>query len=121
MALTIVWIGLIIRRLRLIPDITSVAYTENVGNAEIDGMEINAIYALNDSTKVNFYLNKMDPKLSNDYYYVSGELGANAGNRLASMPELSYYLSLDKDLVFMGKPAFISFRLLIHRRSLYLI
>jgi outer membrane receptor protein involved in Fe transport len=90
-------------------DITSVAYTENVGNAEIDGMEINAIYALNDSTKVNFYLNKMDPKLSNDYYYVSGELGANAGNRLASMPELSYYLSLDKDLVFMGRPAFISF------------
>ena len=40
-------------------DITSVAYTENVGNAEIDGMEINAIYALNDSTKVNFYLNKI--------------------------------------------------------------
>jgi hypothetical protein len=51
----------------------------------------------------------MDPKLSNDYYYVSGELGANAGNRLASMPKISYYLSVDKDLVFMGRPAFMSF------------
>ena len=90
-------------------DITSVAYTENVGNADIDGFEINTIYALNNTTKVNFYLNKMDPKLSNDYYYVSGELGANAGNRLASMPKISYYLSVDKDLVFMGRPAFISF------------
>ena len=90
-------------------DITSVAYTENVGNAEITGLELNALYSLNDTTSLNFYMNKMDPKLSEDYYYVSGELGANSGNRLANMPKLSYYMSLEKDLTFMGKPAFIIF------------
>jgi outer membrane receptor protein involved in Fe transport len=88
-------------------DITSVAYTENVGNAEINGFELNALYAFNDSTDISFYINRMDPKLSDDYYYVSGELGANAGNRLAGMPKLSYYMSLDKDLTLMGKPAFL--------------
>jgi outer membrane receptor protein involved in Fe transport len=88
-------------------DITSVAYTENVGNAEIDGFELNASYAVNDTTDVSFYINRMDPRLSDDYYYVSGELGANAGNRLASMPKLSYYMSLDKDFTLMGKPAFL--------------
>ena len=88
-------------------DITSVAYTENVGNAEINGFELNAMYAFNDSTDISFYINRMDPKLSDDYYYVSGELGANAGNRLAGMPKLSYYMSLDKDLTLMGKPAFL--------------
>ena len=90
-------------------DITSVAYTENVGNAEITGLELNALYSLNSTTSLNFYMNKMDPKLSEDYYYVSGELGANSGNRLANMPKLSYYMSLEKDLTFMGKPAFIIF------------
>ena len=88
-------------------DITSVAYTENVGNAEINGFELNALYAFNDSTDFSFYINRMDPKLSDDYYYVSGELGANAGNRLAGMPKLSYYMSLDKDFTLMGKPAFL--------------
>jgi outer membrane receptor protein involved in Fe transport len=88
-------------------DITSVAYTENVGNAEIDGFELNASYAINDTTDISFYINRMDPRLSDDYYYVSGELGANAGNRLASMPKLSYYMSLDKDFTLMGKPAFL--------------
>ena len=90
-------------------DITSVAYTENVGNAEITGIELNSIYTVNESTTLNFYLNKMDPKLSNNYYYVSGELGANAGNRLANMPELSYYMSLDKDFTINSKPAYLIF------------
>tara|TARA_B100000575_G_C23141362_1_gene664312 strand:+ start:3651 stop:6086 length:2436 start_codon:yes stop_codon:yes gene_type:complete len=90
-------------------DITSVAYTENVGNADIKGLEMDLMYALSDTASVSFYMNRMDPKLSNDYFYVSGELGANAGNRLAYMPKLSYYLSLDKDLTFMGRPAYISF------------
>jgi outer membrane receptor protein involved in Fe transport len=90
-------------------DITSVAYTENVGNADIAGVELNSILMLNDSTTLNLYINKMDPKLTNDYYYVSGELGANAGNRLANMPELSYYMSLDKDFTFNSKPAYLIF------------
>jgi outer membrane receptor protein involved in Fe transport len=90
-------------------DITSVAYTENVGNADINGVELNSILMLNDSTTLNLYINKMDPKLANDYYYVSGELGANAGNRLANMPELSYYMSLDKDFTFNSKPAYLIF------------
>ena len=90
-------------------DITSVAYTENVGNAEIKGLELNAVYSPNDTTSLTFYLNKMDPRLSEDYYYVSGELGANAGNKLANMPKLSYYFAAEKDLTLMGKPAFIIF------------
>ena len=90
-------------------DITAVAYTENVGNAEIKGLELNAVYSPNDTTSLTFYLNKMDPRLSDDYYYVSGELGANAGNKLANMPKLSYYFAAEKDLTLMGKPAFIIF------------
>ena len=78
-------------------DITAVAYTENVGNAEIKGLELNAVYSPNDTTSLTFYLNKMDPRLSDDYYYVSGELGANAGNKLANMPKLSYYFAAEKD------------------------
>ena len=35
-------------------DITSVAYTENVGNAEIKGLELNALYSLNDTTSLEF-------------------------------------------------------------------
>ena len=89
-------------------DITSVAYTENVGNAKINGLELNMMYSFNDTAGMTFYVNKMDPTLSQDYYYTSGELGADAGNRLAYMPELSYYLSFDKEFVFMGKPAFVS-------------
>ena len=90
-------------------DITSVAYTENVGNAEIKGLELNAVYSPNDTTSLTFYFNKIDPRLSEDYYYVSGELGANAGNKLANMPKLSYYFAAEKDLTVMGKPAFIIF------------
>jgi len=89
-------------------DITSVAYTENVGNAEINGMELNLMYAISDTADMTLYVNKMDPTLSEDYYYTSGELGADAGNRLAYMPELTYYLSFDKDFVFMGKPAYMN-------------
>jgi len=89
-------------------DITSVAYTENVGNAEINGMELNLMYAISDTADMTIYVNKMDPTLSEDYYYTSGELGADAGNRLAYMPELTYYLSFDKDFVFMGKPAYMN-------------
>ena len=90
-------------------DITSVAYTENVGNAEINGLELNLVYSFDDSTSMTFYMNKMDPTLSEDYYYVSGELGANSGNRLAYMPELSYYLSFDKNFVLSnGKPGFVN-------------
>ena len=88
-------------------DITSVAYTENVGNAEINGLEINANYSLNDSSNITFYINKNDPVLSEDYYYIDGELAANAGNRLSYTPKTSYYISFDKDLNFMGKPAYL--------------
>ena len=88
-------------------DITAVAYTENVGNAEINGYEINANYALNDSSNITFYINKNDPALSEDYYYVDGQLAANAGNRLASTPRTSYYVSFDKDMIFMNRPAYL--------------
>ena len=44
-----------------------------------------------------------------DISVISTELGANSGNRLANMPKLSYYMSLENDLTFMGKPAFIIF------------
>jgi outer membrane receptor protein involved in Fe transport len=88
-------------------DISSVAYTENVGNAEINGYEINANYSINDSSNITFYLNKNEPILSEDYYYADGELAANAGNRLASTPRTAYYISFDKDLTFMGKAAYL--------------
>ena len=40
-------------------DITAVAYTENVGNAEINGYEINANYALSDSSNITFYISNL--------------------------------------------------------------
>ena len=88
-------------------DFSSVAYVDNVGNAEITGFEANIVYAFNSSTELSAYMNSMDPKLVTNYSSGDG-LTASAGNRLANMPELTYYLSLDKEFTFFGKPAFLN-------------
>ena len=84
---------------------SSAAFVQNVSDAEIRGLELNLIYNLNDTSTVTAYINSMDPTLVEDFYS-EGVLNASSGNRLSYMPELTYYLSFDKDFTLMGKPAF---------------
>ena len=88
-------------------DLVAVAFVDNVGNAEITGMELNILYALNDSTNLTFYYNGVDSTLSEDYYQ-TGELYASSGNRLSYMPETSAYISLDKDFSINGKSGYMN-------------
>tara|TARA_X000000950_G_scaffold72512_1_gene90077 strand:- start:1171 stop:1776 length:606 start_codon:yes stop_codon:yes gene_type:complete len=90
------------------PDLESVAFVDNVGDAEINGFELDITYLINDVTSVTAYFNSNDPTLSEDYYGDEGVLTANAGNRLSNMPKSSYYLSLDRDIVLMGLPGFLN-------------
>ena len=56
-------------------NLVAVAFVDNVGNAEITGMELNILYALNNTTNLTFYYNGVDSTLSEDYYQ-SGDLYA---------------------------------------------
>ena len=88
-------------------NLVAVAFVDNVGNAEITGMELNILYALNNTTNLTFYYNGVDSTLSEDYYQ-SGELYASSGNRLSYMPETSAYVSLDKDFSINGKSGYMN-------------
>ena len=89
-------------------DYSTVAFVDNVGNAEIDGLELDATYKPSDTLTLSAYMVSNDPSLSQDYYDVSGVLQANAGNRLAYVPELSYVLGLDKVLTIAGRSGYFS-------------
>jgi outer membrane receptor protein involved in Fe transport len=89
-------------------DFSTVAFVDNVGNAEINGLELDATYKPNDTLTLSGYMVSNDPSLSEDYYDVSGVLQANSGNRLAYVPELSYVLGLDKVLSIFGMPGYVS-------------
>ena len=89
-------------------DYSTVAFVDNVGNAEINGLELDATYRPNDSLTLSAYMVSNDPSLSQDYFDVSGVLQANAGNRLAYVPELSYVLGMDKVLTIAGKPGYFA-------------
>lgn len=92
-------------------DYSTVAFVDNVGNAEINGLEIDATYKPSDTLTLSAYVLFNDPSLSEDYYDVSGVLQADAGNTLAYVPELSYVLGVDKEFTFFGKPSYIAFDL----------
>ena len=78
--------------------LVAVAFVDNVGNAEITGVELNVDYAINDTTGLTLYYNGVDSTLSEDYYQ-NGVLYATSGNRLSYMPETSAYISLDLSLI----------------------
>ena len=88
-------------------DLVAVAFVDNVGNAEITGLELNINYAINDTTSLTYYFNGVDSTLSEDYYQ-TGVLYATSGNRLSYMPETSAYVSLDKDFNIMGNSGYMN-------------
>ena len=51
---------------------STVAFVDNVGNAEINGLELDATYRPNDSLTLSAYMVSNDPSLSQDYFDVSG-------------------------------------------------
>ena len=87
--------------------LVAVAFVDNVGNAEITGVELNMVYAIDDTTSLTYYYNGVDSKLSEDYYQ-NNVLYATSGNRLSSMPETSAYISLDKDYTLAGRSAYMN-------------
>jgi len=87
--------------------LVAVAFVDNVGNAEISGVELNMVYAIDDTTSLTYYYNGVDSKLSEDYYQ-NNVLYATSGNRLSSMPETSAYISLDKDYTLAGRSAYMN-------------
>ena len=86
-----------------------VAFVDNVGNAEINGLELDATYKASDTLTLSAYTVLNDPSLSQDYYDVSGALQANSGNRLAYVPENSYVFGVDKDFTMLNNPGYFSF------------
>ena len=87
--------------------LVAVAFVDNVGNAEVTGVELNILYAINDTTSLTYYYNGVDSTLSEDYFQ-NGVLYATSGNRLSYMPENSAYVSLDKDYTLMGNSAYMN-------------
>ena len=87
---------------------STVSFVDNVGNAEINGIEIDATYKVDDTLTLNAFVISNDPTLSEDYFDVSGVLQASSGNRLAYVPETSYVLSLDKVFEIMGRPSYFN-------------
>ena len=87
---------------------STVAFVDNVGNAEINGVEIDATYKVDDTLTLNAYVVSNDPTLSEDYYDVSGVLQANSGNRLAYVPETSYVIGIDKVFEVAGRPGYFN-------------
>ena len=88
-------------------ELVAVAFVDNVGNAEVTGLELNVQYDINDTTSLTYYFNGVDATLAEDYFQnQSGteELYASAGNRLSDVPESSHYISLDRDFYY-GKNA----------------
>ncbi|MAD48378.1 MAG: hypothetical protein CMQ53_03385, partial [Gammaproteobacteria bacterium] len=87
--------------------LVAVAFVDNVGNAEITGIELNMVYAIDDTTSLTYYYNGVDSTLSEDYYQ-NNVLYATSGNRLSYMPETSAYISLDKDYTLAGRSAYMN-------------
>ena len=88
-------------------NLVSIAFVDNVGNAEVTGIELSLDYAINDTTSLTYYFNGVDSTLANDYYQ-EGALYASSGNRLAYIPEISAYVSLDKDFNLMGRSGYMN-------------
>ena len=87
--------------------------TDNVGNAESDGLEIEGAYLITDNWDLNFGFSWIDSKLTESYWVnpkdkAKGEpANAPAGNELPRVPELKWNLSSRYNFNIGGMPAFV--------------
>ena len=91
---------------RYVYDYLTVAYVDNVGEATIQGAEIESYFNLSDSMSMSILANFNDPTVDNDTFDIGGDLVASKGNRLAYVPEKRLVITLDKDFVIAGLPAY---------------
>ena len=80
--------------------------TDNVGNAESDGLEIEGSFLINENWDINFGLSSIDSHLTEDYY-IGSSLKAEAGADLPRVPDLKWNLSSRYNFEMMGMPAFL--------------
>jgi len=87
--------------------------TDNVGNAESDGLEIEGSFLINENWDINFGLSSIDSELTESYWVnpaaEAAGLAANApaGNELPRVPDLKWNIATRYNFELMGMPAFI--------------
>lgn len=91
---------------RYVYEYLTVAYVDNVGEATIQGAEIESYFNLSDSMSMSILANINNPTVDNDTFDIGGDLVATKGNRLAYVPEQRLVITLDKDFVIAGLPAY---------------
>ena len=79
--------------------------TDNVGNAESDGLEIEGSFLINENWDINFGLSSIDSQLTEDYY-IGTSLKAESGADLPRVPDLKWNLSSRYNFEIMGMAAF---------------
>jgi len=87
--------------------------TDNVGNAESDGFEIEGSYLINENWDINFGLSSIDAELTEPYYIREADALAGlppqapSGTELPRVPELKWNLSTRYNFRFMEMDAFV--------------
>jgi outer membrane receptor protein involved in Fe transport len=87
--------------------------TDNVGNAESDGLEIEGSYLITDNWDLNFGFSWIESKLTESYWVnpaaeaAGAAPNAPAGNELPRVPELKWNVSSRYNFNIGGMPAFV--------------
>ncbi|MBT3425391.1 MAG: TonB-dependent receptor [Gammaproteobacteria bacterium] len=87
--------------------------TDNVGNAESDGLEIEGSFLITENWDINFGLSAIDSVLNESYWVNPAAEAAGlapnapAGNELPRVPDLKWNLATRYNFELMGMPAFI--------------
>ena len=93
---------------RYVYDLLTVAYVDNVGMATVQGAEVASYFNISDSFSMSLMANFNDPTMDDDLVDAEGSVLGNKGNTLAYVPEKRFILTMDKDFVLAGKPAYFS-------------
>jgi len=93
--------------------VSVISLTDNVGNAESDGFEIDGSYLINENWDINFGLSYIDAELK-DNYWVNPALeaagippNAAAGTELPRVPDLKWNIASRYNFRMMGMDAFV--------------
>ena len=76
--------------------------------ATVQGAEVASYFNISDSFSMSLMANFNDPTMDDDLVDAEGSVLGNKGNTLAYVPEKRFILTMDKDFVLAGKPAYFS-------------
>ena len=90
-------------------DLLTVAFVQNVGQATINGLELESYFNLSDSFSASLMLALTDPEFKEDIYDLQGALSVPKGNQLSYVPTQKFVMSMNKDFIIKNRDAYISY------------